>query len=73
MITEPIIGKYRVMKARFIKSQNKEISVPLLTTDNAREAVWTANKDPERLSILHVCGEKDFYKGLDGKWHSFDL
>lgn len=73
MITEPIIGKYKVIQTRALKTKEGYASMPVLTTDNAREAVWVANKDPERLSVEHICGEKDFYKGEDGLWHSFNL
>lgn len=51
MITEPIIGKYKVMQTRALKTKEGYASMPVLTTDNAREAVWVANKDPERLSV----------------------
>ncbi len=70
---DAIIGKYNVIQTRTLKISNEDIDVPVLRTDNCREAVWVANKDPENLTPVHLCGERDFYKGEDGKWHSFEL
>ena len=70
---EPIIGKYTVIQTRSFKTNGNTIEAPVLRTDNCREAVWVANKDPENLTPVHICGERDFYKGEDGKWHSFEL
>lgn len=72
MITEPIIGKYRVIETKLLKNGNY-IDHPVLTTDNFREAVWVANKDPEHLTPTHICGERDFYQDGDGLWRSFEL
>lgn len=73
MITEPIIGKYKVIESRQLKTSSKIINIPVLTTDNCREAVWIANKDPEHLTPVHICGERDFYQDDEGKWRSFEL
>lgn len=70
---EPIIGKYCVVCTTSPKNNTKRLEYPILVTDNPREAVWTANKDPLHNRIDHICGEKDFYLGDDDKWHSFDL
>lgn len=70
---EPIIGKYKVLETRELKTRDESIQVPILTTDNCREAVWIANKNPQHLTPVHICGERDFYQGLDGNWHSFEL
>ena len=70
---EPIIGKYKVLETRELKSRDESIQVPILTTDNCREAVWVANKDPHHLTPVHVCGERDFYQDDEYKWHSFEL
>ena len=73
MINEPIIGKYKVIESKQLKTSSKVVHIPVLTTDNAREAVWTANKDPEHLTPTHICGERDFYQDDEGKWRSFEL
>lgn len=65
------IGKYSVIERRQLKS-DKTIDVPILHTDNCREAVWVANMDPQFHTPVNVCGERDFYK-FEGKWHSFEL
>ena len=72
MITEPIIGKYRVLETKKLKN-GKTISSPVLTTDNHREATWIANKDPKHLTPTHICGERDFYQDDEGNWRSFEL
>ena len=71
-MTEQIIGKYNVIQNKTLKN-NEDIDIITLRTDNCREAVWTANKDPDILTPVHICGERDFYKGDDGMWHSFEL
>lgn len=72
MLKAPI-GKYEVtQEMRLNKESNSTTQVPILLTDNAREAVWTANKDPQHTKIRNIRGEKDFYLD-EGKWHSFDL
>lgn len=73
MTTEPIIGKYKVFEQKQLKTRDKIVSIPILTTDNCREAVWIANKDPNNLIPVHICGERDFYMGYDGLWKSFEL
>ena len=65
------IGKYTVFESKVLRS-GKETQVPLLYTDNCREAVWYANKAPDRNTPVNVCGERDFYK-FEDKWHSFEL
>lgn len=70
---EKIIGKYKVIESRQLKTSNRIVEVPVLTTDNPREAVWIANKDPEHLTPTHICGERDFYRDDDGLWRSFEL
>lgn len=56
-----IEGKYEV------SHQNGKL---FFMTDNAREAVWWANKGK---TIKNICGEKDFYQTEDGTWHSKDI
>ena len=65
------IGKYSLLDVRTTKNGNT-IEIPVMYTDNSREVVWYANKDPKRLKPVNVCGEKDFYM-LDNRWRSFDL
>lgn len=72
MIDE-IIGKYIVIENDTSKRYHKTLKTPVVKTDNCREAVWIANKNPDSLTPVWVCGERDFYKGADGKWHSFEL
>lgn len=69
---DEIKGKYIVME-NSITRYHKTLQIPVVKTDNCREAVWTANKDPNFLTPKNICGERDFYKGDDGKWHSFEL
>ena len=64
------IGKYSVIQRRDFKNGN-HIEVPILYTDNCREAVWYANKDPEHCTPVNICGERDFYKS--DRWRSFEL
>lgn len=70
---EKIIGKYSVVQARTFLTNDKEVQTPVLHTDNCREAIWVANQDPINQTPINICGERDFYKGKDGKWHSFEL
>lgn len=70
---EKIIGKYKVIESRQLKTSKRIVEIPVLTTDNPREAVWIANKDPEHLTPTHICGERDFYRDDDGLWRSFEL
>lgn len=73
MVTEPIIGKYKVLQTRTLLSGKESVPTPVLTTDNCREAVWIANKDPQHLTPIHICGERDFYQDEEHNWHSFEL
>lgn len=73
MVTEPIIGKYKVLQTRTLLSGKESVPTPVLTTDNCREAVWIANKDPQHLTPIHICGERDFYQDGEHNWHSFEL
>ena len=51
---ERIIGKYKVIC-------NGDTNQPhTIVTDNPLEAVWEANKSPER-KIINVCGEREIY------------
>lgn len=70
---EKIIGKYKVIESKQLKTSKRIVEIPVLTTDNPREAVWIANKDPEHLTPTHICGERDFYRDDDGLWRSFEL
>ena len=72
MIDE-IIGKYIVIENDTSHRYHSTLHTPVVKTDNCREAVWTANKDPNGLIPKNICGERDFYKGDDGNWHSFEL
>lgn len=72
-MTEQIIGKYKVIESRQLKYSDRTVNIPVLTTDNHREAVWFANKDPKHLTPTHICGERDFYQDDEGKWRSFEL
>lgn len=56
-----IIGKY------VVEDHNKPKMVSKLVTDNPLEAVWEANRRPNRV-IVNVCGEKQFYKDENGKY-----
>lgn len=58
---EDIIGKYKVIDL------NKPKQPSSMLTDNAREAVWEANRRPNRI-IENICGEKEFYHDESG-WH----
>lgn len=60
---EEVIGKYKVV------DYTKPNQPNTLITDNPREAVWEANRRPNR-EIVNVCGERNFYKDSDGKWHT---
>lgn len=60
---DEIIGKYKIIDY----TRPKQPSTML--TDNPREAVWEANKSPNRV-IENICGERDFYKDDTGRWHS---
>lgn len=71
--SEPLIGKYKVIQTRILRNGEYSIPTIILTTDNCREAVWVANKDPHHLTTVHVCGERDFYQDDEYKWHSFEL
>lgn len=62
MAIERIIGKYKVVD---YTRPNMPYSI---LTDNPREAVWEANKLPNR-EIVNICGERSFYKDDAGKWH----
>lgn len=59
---EEVIGKYKVV------DYTKPNQPNTLITDNPREAVWEANRRPNR-EIVNVCGERNFYKDSNGKWH----
>lgn len=72
MIDE-IKGKYTVIDNRSFKITKNTVEQPILLTDNCREAVWIANKDPQKYTPKNLCGERDFYKGEDNRWHSFEL
>ena len=43
---EQIIGKYVVLENDISNRYHKSLHVPVVKTDNCREAVWTANKNP---------------------------
>ena len=70
---DEIIGKYIVLENDNSKRFHKTLHTPVVKTDNCREAVWTANQAPDLMTPMNICGERDFYKGEDGKWHSFEL
>lgn len=72
-MTDEVIGKYVVLENDTSYKFHKSLQTPVVKTDNCREAVWMANKSPETLTPKNICGERDFYKGKDGKWHSFEL
>lgn len=57
---EFIIGKYKVI------DRNKPNKPYSILTDNPLEAVYEANKFPNR-SIENICGEREFYIE-DGKY-----
>jgi len=63
---EPRIkGKYLVTR----KFANYSTSWQM-HTDNAREAVYEANKAPGSTTINNICGEKEFYRDETGRWRS---
>lgn len=59
---EKIIGKYKVV------DYSKPNQPSSMLTDNPREAVWEANRRPNRV-IVNICGEKEFYQDEAG-WHT---
>lgn len=59
-VHERIIGKYKI-----IDPSTLERDMTMLT-DNPREAIWEANKNPYR-TIVNICGEREIRKE-DGKW-----
>lgn len=59
---ENIIGKYKVI------DYNRPNKPSTMLTDNPREAVWEANRRPNRV-IENICGEKEFYQDETG-WHT---
>jgi hypothetical protein len=67
LYNEEIIGKYKVID--FTKP-NMPSS---MLTDNPREAVWEANKFPDRRKIENICGEREFYKDENGKYRIVKL
>jgi hypothetical protein len=65
------IGKYEVLEERET-TKGDILQVPVLYTDNCREAVWIANMNPLINTPKNICGERDFYRDSEG-WHSFEL
>ena len=61
---EQILGKYKVI------DYTRPNMPSTIVTDNAREAVWEANRKPDKRRIENVCGEKEFYRDEEGKWKS---
>lgn len=58
---EPIIGKYKVIDYTKPNMPNS------MLTDNAIEAMWEANRFPNRV-IENICGEREFYKDETGRY-----
>lgn len=61
-----IIGKYvvtdQVVGNRYIH----------LVTDNPREAIWEANKFPDRRTVENLRGDREFYKE-SGRWKQREI
>ena len=64
-MVETVIGKYKVI------NYNNRINPSLLVTDNPIEAVWNANKSPNR-EIINICGEREFIREK-GRWKLIPL
>lgn len=58
-----VIGKYIVECGEHYGKGGVRMRIK---TDNPLEAVWEANKFPDR-SIINVCGEREIYQE-NGKW-----
>lgn len=58
---KPIIGKYKVIDYTKPNMPNS------MLTDNAIEAMWEANRFPNRV-IENICGEREFYKDETGRY-----
>ena len=58
---EPIIGKYKVIDYTKPNMPNS------MLTDNPLEAMWEANRRPNRV-IENICGEREFYKDETGRY-----
>ena len=58
----PIIGKY-IVECEHCGKGGARMKIK---TDNPLEAVWEANKFPDR-NVINVCGEREIYQE-DGKW-----
>lgn len=58
---EHIIGKYKVVDYSKPNMPNS------MLTDNPLEAMWEANRFPNR-EIENICGEREFYKDENGKY-----
>lgn len=58
---EHIIGKYKVVDYSKPNMPNS------MLTDNPLEAMWEANKFPNRV-IENICGEREFYKDENDKY-----
>lgn len=58
---EKIIGKYKVT------DYTKPNQTNTILTDNPLEAMWEANRRPNRV-IENICGEREFYKDENGKY-----
>ena len=63
---ERIIGKYKV------ESKNYRNIHTECYTDNVIEAVWLANKFPNKSTPVNICGDRDFIKEK-GRWKSIPL
>lgn len=60
-LDEIIEGKYLVRRHMRVHSRT-------VLTDNPREAIWEANKDPDNCTITNLCGDKEFYREDKGAW-----
>lgn len=58
---EEIIGKY------LVTDYTRPNMPSRMYTDNAIEAMWEANRRPNRV-ITNICGERQFYKDENNKY-----
>lgn len=63
---EHIIGKYKVVDYSKPNMPNS------MLTDNPLEAMWEANRFPNR-EIENICGEREFYKDETGRYRLVKL
>lgn len=66
LYNEEIIGKYKVVDYSKPNMPNS------MLTDNPLEAMWEANRFPNR-EIENICGEREFYKDETGRYRLVKL